>query len=199
MDTHEQSHSSFVKTIEITAHSRSRANHVSAVEGVQLPSPFLLGSNAPATVAAPASPILLPACRIDDVINVGRGRTRAWVKLGGEWAFADFNFRINSSQKNMVEIKVKYKKGIKWTTNVMNEGIGQPTMDTHEQPQPSLLTTIKISAHSPLRISLVSAVEGVQLPSPFPLGSSALATAAAPAAPILLAACGGDNINIGRG
>jgi hypothetical protein len=33
------------------------------VESVQLPSPFLLGSNALATAAAPASPILLPACQ----------------------------------------------------------------------------------------------------------------------------------------
>jgi hypothetical protein len=121
------------------------------------------------------------------------------VKLGGEWAFADFNFRINSSQKNMVEIKVKLKKGIKWTTNVMNQGIRLPAMDTHEQPHSSSVTTIKISAYSRLRCSSLSAVEGVQLPSPFLLGSNAPATAAAPAAPILLSACGGDDVNVGRG
>jgi hypothetical protein len=57
---------------------------------------------------------------------------------------------------------------------------------TNNFQQPSSITTIEISAHSPRRFSSVSAVEGVQLPSPFLLGSNALATAAAPASPIWL-------------
>jgi hypothetical protein len=61
MDTHEQLQHSSVTTIEISAHSPLSHSSVSTVEGVQLPSPFLLGSNAPATAAAPASPIRLPA------------------------------------------------------------------------------------------------------------------------------------------
>jgi hypothetical protein len=47
------------------------------VEGVQLPSPFLLGSNALATAAAPASPIWLSAVkkakRAEESIMIGEG------------------------------------------------------------------------------------------------------------------------------
>jgi hypothetical protein len=68
------------------------------------------------------------------------------------------------------------------------EDIGQPPMDTHGHHNSSSVTTIKITSHSPLSRSFVSAVEGVQLPSPFLLGSNALATAAAPASPIWLPA-----------
>jgi hypothetical protein len=83
---------------------------------------------------------------------------------------------------------------------MMNEGIGQPAMDTREQPHhSSSATTIKLGAYSPPRSSHVSAVEGAQLPSPFLLGSNARATAAAPASPIRLTACGGDDISVGRG
>jgi hypothetical protein len=104
MDTHEQPQPSSATTIAISAYSHSRPSCVSAVERVQLPSPFLLGSNAPASAAAPASPIWLPACGGDDV-NVGFS--------GGEWAyFAGFDFKINKSrlQNNHVEMKVKLRK-----------------------------------------------------------------------------------------
>jgi hypothetical protein len=49
-------------------------------------------------------------------------------------------------------------------------------MDTREQPHSPSVTIIKIITHSPSRRITVSAVEGVQLPSPFRLGSYALAT-----------------------
>jgi hypothetical protein len=76
------------------------------------------------------------------------------------------------------------------------QNIGRPTMDSHEPPHSSSVTAIKISTHSQRRPISVSAVEGVQLPSPFLLGSNALATAAAPASPIWLAAWRGGKINV---
>jgi hypothetical protein len=60
-------------TIKISTHSPLRFSTVSAVEGVQLPSPFLLGSNALATAAAPAWPIWLPAVRERDGLAVSEG------------------------------------------------------------------------------------------------------------------------------
>jgi hypothetical protein len=82
---------------------------------------------------------------------------------------------------------------------MINESIGRPTVHTHEQSHSSSVTTIAISSHSPPRPSTVNAVEGVQLPTPFLLGSNAPATAAAPASPIPLPACRGDGVNVGRG
>jgi hypothetical protein len=69
-------------------------------------------------------------------------------------------------------------------------------MDTREQPHSPSVTIIKIITHSPSRRTTVSAVEGVQLPSPFRLGSYALATAWAPVSQTWLPARRGENISV---
>jgi hypothetical protein len=63
-------------------HSPPRPSFVSAVEGVQLPSPFFLGSIAPATAAAPAPHRRFGCLHVEEMTSMLDAGER-----GGDWAF----------------------------------------------------------------------------------------------------------------
>jgi hypothetical protein len=126
MYRHEQSNSSSITTIKISSHSRSRFSFVRAVEGVQLPSPFLLGSNAPANAAAPASPIWLSAVSKAKHRLVSGGERHQHKNTMHDWARKDIMYGNEHQNQNYVALCVIFGT-IAPSTNHVRHFVGQWT------------------------------------------------------------------------